>query len=87
MPANATGPRSGGRDLLAPEKIAKISAQHPGTESHDRDGRRGYVYFQDFIPDNQFDTRVTVIGNRAFAFIRKVRPGDFRCVRKWKYRL
>jgi glutathione synthase/RimK-type ligase-like ATP-grasp enzyme len=38
----------------------------------------GYVYFQDFIPDNQFDTRVTVIGNRAFAFTRNVRKGDFR---------
>jgi glutathione synthase/RimK-type ligase-like ATP-grasp enzyme len=39
---------------------------------------RGYVYFQDFIADNQFDTRVTIIGNRAFAFTRNVRPGDFR---------
>ena len=39
---------------------------------------RGYVYFQEFVPDNQFDTRVTVIGNRAFGYIRKVRPGDFR---------
>ena len=39
---------------------------------------RGYLYFQDFIPDNQFDTRVTVIGNRAFGYIRKVRPNDFR---------
>jgi glutathione synthase/RimK-type ligase-like ATP-grasp enzyme len=39
---------------------------------------RGYVYFQDFIPDNQFDTRVTIIGNRAFAFTRNIRPGDFR---------
>lgn len=39
---------------------------------------RGYVYFQDFIPENDFDTRVTVIGNRAFAFTRNVRPGDFR---------
>jgi glutathione synthase/RimK-type ligase-like ATP-grasp enzyme len=39
---------------------------------------RGYVYFQDFMPNNSFDTRVTVIGNRAFAYIRKVRPGDFR---------
>jgi glutathione synthase/RimK-type ligase-like ATP-grasp enzyme len=39
---------------------------------------RGYVYFQDFVPNNLFDTRVTVIGNRAFAYIRKVRPGDFR---------
>jgi len=39
---------------------------------------KGYVYFQDFIPDNGFDTRVTVIGERAFAFTRNVRPGDFR---------
>jgi glutathione synthase/RimK-type ligase-like ATP-grasp enzyme len=39
---------------------------------------RGYIYFQDFIADNQFDTRVTIIGNRAFAFTRNVRPGDFR---------
>jgi glutathione synthase/RimK-type ligase-like ATP-grasp enzyme len=39
---------------------------------------KGYLYFQDFIPNNEFDTRVTVIGNRAFAFTRNVRPGDFR---------
>lgn len=39
---------------------------------------KGYVYFQDFIPGNDFDTRVTVIGDRAFAFTRNVRPGDFR---------
>ena len=39
---------------------------------------RGYVYFQEFIPNNNFDTRVTVIGDRAFAFTRNVRPGDFR---------
>ncbi|MGV8073271.1 MAG: hypothetical protein AB2L11_01725 [Syntrophobacteraceae bacterium] len=39
---------------------------------------RGYVYFQDFLQGNEFDTRVTVIGNRAFAFRRFVRPNDFR---------
>ena len=39
---------------------------------------RGYVYFQDFIPGNDFDTRVNIIGDRAFAFTRNVRPGDFR---------
>ena len=38
----------------------------------------GYIYFQEFIPDNKFDTRITVIGNRAFAFRRFVRPNDFR---------
>jgi glutathione synthase/RimK-type ligase-like ATP-grasp enzyme len=40
--------------------------------------QRGYVYFQDFLPDNAFDTRVTVIGPRAFGFRRRNRPGDFR---------
>lgn len=39
---------------------------------------RGYAYFQDFLPGNVFDTRVTVIGDRAFAFTRNVRSGDFR---------
>jgi glutathione synthase/RimK-type ligase-like ATP-grasp enzyme len=39
---------------------------------------KGYIYFQDFVPNNRFDIRVTIIGNRAFAFTRRVRPGDFR---------
>jgi len=43
-----------------------------------RGKEKGYVYFQDFIPNNQYDTRVTVIGNRAFAFRRMVRKNDFR---------
>jgi glutathione synthase/RimK-type ligase-like ATP-grasp enzyme len=37
-----------------------------------------YALFQEFLPDNAFDTRVTVIGNRAFAFRRINRPNDFR---------
>jgi hypothetical protein len=40
--------------------------------------QRGYVLFQQFQPDNAFDTRVTVIGDRAFAFRRFNRPDDFR---------
>ena len=39
---------------------------------------RGYIYFQEFVPGNTFDTRVTVIGNRAFAFTRNVSVNDFR---------
>jgi glutathione synthase/RimK-type ligase-like ATP-grasp enzyme len=42
------------------------------------DREKGYVYFQEFLPGNAFDMRVTVIGRRAFAFTRNVRPGDFR---------
>jgi hypothetical protein len=40
--------------------------------------QRDYVLFQEFMPDNKFDIRVTVIGNRAFSFLRHVRPDDFR---------
>ncbi len=47
-------------------------------ESKTWQNEKGYAYFQDYLPLNQFDTRVTVIGKRAFAFIRYVRPGDFR---------
>lgn len=39
---------------------------------------KGYIYFQEFLPENSFDTRITVIGDRAFGFMRKNRPNDFR---------
>lgn len=38
----------------------------------------GYAYFQDFIPDNTFDIRIIVIGDKAYGIRRKVRTGDFR---------
>ncbi len=38
----------------------------------------GYVYFQDFIPNNEFDIRVVVVGDKAFAIKRWVRENDFR---------
>ncbi len=40
--------------------------------------QRGYVLFQEFMPGNEFDTRVTIIGNRAFGAMRRNRPNDFR---------
>ena len=39
---------------------------------------KGYVYFQDFIPNNNSDLRVVVIGNRLLAEKRYCRKGDFR---------
>jgi glutathione synthase/RimK-type ligase-like ATP-grasp enzyme len=39
---------------------------------------KGYVYFQDFIPNNKFDIRVIVVGEKAFALKRLVRKNDFR---------
>ncbi len=38
----------------------------------------GYVYFQDFIPGNDHDIRVIVMGDKAFAIKRMVRKNDFR---------
>lgn len=38
----------------------------------------GYVYFQDFIPNNNSDIRVIVISNKAFFIRRGNREGDFR---------
>lgn len=39
---------------------------------------KNYSYFQDFIPDNDHDIRVIVVGKKAFALKRLVREGDFR---------
>lgn len=40
---------------------------------------KGYVYFQEFIPNNNHDLRIVVIGgNKAFGIKRLVRNNDFR---------
>lgn len=55
--------------------IRRIRASNtlPGWELH-----KNYVMFQKFLPNNDYDTRVTTIGDRAFAFRRFNRPNDFR---------
>jgi glutathione synthase/RimK-type ligase-like ATP-grasp enzyme len=39
---------------------------------------KGYFLLQDFMPGNQFDTRVAIINDKAFGFRRMVRKNDFR---------
>lgn len=39
---------------------------------------KGYAYFQDFIINNDFDIRIIVIDDKAFAIKRLVRENDFR---------
>ena len=39
---------------------------------------KGYVYFQDFIPNNTFDLRVIVVSDKAFGVKRMCRKDDFR---------
>lgn len=53
--------------------IIKNKAEYPEWQIQ-KDG----ILFQKYLPNNEFDTRVTVIGNKAIAFRRFVRPGDFR---------
>lgn len=53
-----------------------LHPMHPGAphwEVH-----KNYVFFQEFLPGNDFDIRVTVIGDRAFGFRRFNRQDDFR---------
>jgi len=41
--------------------------------------RHGVAYWQEYIPNNHADLRITVIGDsNAFGFWRRNRPGDFR---------
>ncbi len=66
------------RDLLGVlKRMPKAILNTRKTQTH-YDIERDYIYFQDYIPDNKFDTRITVIGNRGFGFTRNVRENDFR---------
>ena len=40
--------------------------------------QKDYVLLQEFLPGNDYDTRITVIGDRAFGFRRYNRDNDFR---------
>jgi hypothetical protein len=40
--------------------------------------QQGYLYLQEFLCGNAFDTRITIIGDRAFGFMRINRSNDFR---------
>jgi len=39
---------------------------------------KGYIYFQDFIERNDYDTRLVVVGERCFGIRRYCKKGDFR---------
>jgi glutathione synthase/RimK-type ligase-like ATP-grasp enzyme len=53
--------------LFIPTELAKFSQRE-----------KGYLYFQDFAPNNDHDTRLIVIGNRCVGVRRYVRENDFR---------
>lgn len=55
-----------GRQII-PTEFAKMQSRE-----------RGYVYFQEFVPNNMHDTRVVVVAEKAVAERRMVRENDFR---------
>jgi len=46
---------------------------------------KGNVYFQEFIPNNNCDTRIVVVGGKAAAERRMVRENDFRASGSGKF--
>lgn len=69
--------RIGKVSLLEPIKgLARVFQPPPFDKAQGRE--RNYIYFQDFIPNNDSDTRIIVIGDKAFGLYRYVRKGDFR---------
>ena len=49
---------------------------HPNVKMSHRE--KGYVYFQDYIPNNTYDIRICVVGDKAFGLKRLTREKDFR---------
>lgn len=64
------------RRLRNAEKI--ISGANPNSPTTDAEIQHGYFYAQEFLPGNDCDIRVTIIGHRAFVFRMSNRPNDFR---------
>lgn len=59
--------------------IENIQQAFTNSGSNESDAREsGHVLFQEFLPGNSFDTRVTIIGRYAYAFVRHNRDNDFR---------
>lgn len=66
--------KSDGKDLL--KGLVRFIIPPPHARAKARE--KGYVYFQEFIPGNESDTRIIVIDKKAFALKRFVRKNDFR---------
>lgn len=56
--------------------LARIAVPSTYEKMHGKE--KGYVYFQEFIPGNDYDTRLIVVGNRCFGIRRYNRRGDFK---------
>ena len=61
------------RSILISLQVIKDQTEYPEWQL-----QKDSILLQKYLPDNTYDTRVTIIGNRAFAFRRFVRKNDFR---------
>ncbi|MFW5996460.1 MAG: hypothetical protein ACOCQP_00445, partial [Lentisphaeria bacterium] len=64
------------RKVLRP--LYNALKRHPTAFAQFKGNEKGYVYFQDFIPNNSYDIRIIVIGDKAFGIKRMTRENDFR---------
>ena len=64
------------RDVLRP--LYYTLKPYPTEFAHYHGREIGYVYFQDYVPNNSFDIRICVVAGRAFGLKRLVREHDFR---------
>jgi glutathione synthase/RimK-type ligase-like ATP-grasp enzyme len=58
--------------------LKKVRAYLIGKDRSYWQRHKNYVLFQEYLPGNEFDTRVTTVGDRVHAFRRFVRKKDFR---------
>ncbi len=60
------------------QTITDWGFNYTATRDVAKNRQKGYVYFQEFIPNNGFDTRVEIVGDKAIGLIRYTRENDFR---------
>lgn len=58
--------------------LKKIKRRISGNDELFWQRHKNYVFFQEYLSGNYFDTRVTTVGKRVHAFRRFVRKNDFR---------
>jgi len=55
-----------------------LKGRNPYLPGIDAELHYGYFYAQEFLPGNEFEISIIIVGNRAFAVRRFIQPGDFR---------
>ena len=65
------------KDLIRPIYL-QFFKKYPTEFAHYHGKECGYAYFQEFIPNNTFDIRICVVGDKAFGLKRLTRENDFR---------